>query len=178
MGMIKTEKEELLIGLISDTHVPSRSSKIPEAILNDFKQRKVDYVIHLGDFTSIDVYNTLIELFGKEKIIGISGNMDDGDIKDFLPETLELDMYGHKVFLTHGMGGPNIVIKRLNKQFDLSKYDIILFGHVHRPYNEIWRDGKLYLNPGTPTDKKFTNINSYGYLKISKDKVEPEIIEF
>ncbi len=78
--------------------------------------------------------------------------------------------------MTHGTGGPNIIIKRLNKSHDLSPYDIIIFGHVHRPYNEVWRDGKLYLNPGTPTDKRFTNINSYGYLRISKDLVEPEII--
>ena len=78
--------------------------------------------------------------------------------------------------MTHGTGGPNIIIKRLNKTHNLEPYDIIIFGHVHRPYNEVWRDGKLYLNPGTPTDKKFTDINSYGYLRISKDKVEPKII--
>ncbi len=175
--MIKTDKKELLIGLIADTHVPSRTSKIPEAIMNDFKERNVDYVFHLGDFTSIEAYNQLIKRFGNEKVIGILGNMDVGEIRNILPESLELDLFGHKLFLTHGMGGPNIVIKRLNKHFDLSKYDIIIFGHVHRPYNEIWRDGKLYLNPGTPTDKRFTDINSYAYLRISKDKVEPEIIE-
>ncbi|MFX1275509.1 MAG: metallophosphoesterase family protein [Promethearchaeota archaeon] len=175
--MIKTNKKELLIGLISDTHVPSRTSKIPEVIINDFKQRNVDYVFHLGDFTSIDAYNQLIDLFGKERVIGISGNMDEREIKKSLPETMDLDLYGHKIFLTHGIGGPNIVIKRLNRYYDLSKYDIIIFGHVHRPYNEIWKDGKLYLNPGTPSDKRFTDINSYGYLRISKEKVEPEIIE-
>ena len=43
-------------------------------------------------------------------------------------------------------------------------------------FSLIWRDDKLYLNPGTPTDKRFTDINSYGYLRISNDKVEPEII--
>jgi len=174
--MIKTNKNELLIGLISDTHVPSRTSEIPEAIMNDFEEKNVDYVFHLGDFTNIESYNQLITRFGKEKVIGILGNMDVGEIRNILPETLELDLFGHKVFLTHGMGGPNIVIKRLNKHFDLSKYDIIIFGHVHRPYNEIWKDGKLYLNPGTPTDKRFTDINSYGYLRISKDIVKPEIV--
>lgn len=174
--MIKTDKNELLIGLISDTHVPSRGPNIPEKIINDFKERNVDYVFHLGDFERKKCYNELIEAFGKEKVIAILGNMDEGELRDILPETLEFELFGHKIFMTHGMGGPNIVIKRLNKRFDLSKYDLIIFGHVHRPYNEIWRDGKLYLNPGTPTDKKFTDINSYGFLRISKDKVEPEII--
>ena len=102
--------------------------------------------------------------------------MDDHKLRKILPQTLELELFEHKIFMTHGEGGPNIVIKRLNKLFNLSPYNIIIFGHVHRPYNEIWRDGKLYLNPGTPTDKKFTDINSYGYLRISKEKVIPEIV--
>ncbi len=174
--MIKTNKEELLIGLISDTHVPFKAPKIPQNIIDNFKKREVDYVFHLGDFTIIDSLEQLYTEFGKEKIIGILGNMDQGEIIDFLPETLAFDLYGHKIFMTHGTGGPNIVIKRLNKQFDLTPYDIIIFGHVHRPYNEVWRDGKLYLNPGTPTDRQFTDINSYGYLRISRESIEPEIV--
>ena len=174
--MIDTSKEELLIGLISDTHVPSRVPKIPQNIIDDFKKREVDYVFHLGDFTILDVFEYLNDEFGKEKVIGILGNMDEGEIRDLLPETLEFELYGRKIFMTHGTGGPNIVIKRLNKQFDLTPYDIIIFGHVHRPYNEVWRDGKLYLNPGTPTDRQFTDINSYGFLKISKEIVDPKIV--
>jgi len=174
--MIKTNKHELLIGLLSDTHVPSRVPNIPQNIIDDFKKRKVDYVFHLGDFSTLEAYKQLQKEFGKEKVVGILGNMDEGGLKKILPETMDFEIYGHKIFMTHGMGGPNIIIKRLNKHFDLSPYDIIIFGHVHRPYNEVWRDGKLYLNPGTPTDKRFTDINSYGYLKISKEKVEPEIV--
>ena len=176
--MINTNKEELLIGLVSDTHVPTRTDKVPEVILKDFKDKNVDYVFHMGDFTSIDIYEQFIETFGKDKVFAVIGNMDAGssELKDILPESLEFDLYGHKIFITHGTGGPSMIVRRLNKSHDLSKYDIIIFGHVHRPYNEVWRDGKLYLNPGTPTDKRFTDINSYGYLRISKDKVEPEII--
>ena len=173
--MIKTDKDELLIGLIGDTHIPSRQSEIPPQIIEDFIKRKIDYILHLGDFTSYKVYSNLQDTFGIDKVIAVFGNMDKHRLKEILPETIELDIYGHKIFITHGTGGPNIIIKRLNKRFDLSKYDIIIFGHVHRPYNETWRDGKLYLCPGTPTDKHFTDINSYGYLRISKEKVEPEI---
>jgi hypothetical protein len=176
--MLNVDKEELLIGLIADTHVPSRVPHIPEFIIDDFKENNIDYLFHLGDFEKFEAYQELVDAFGVENVIGILGNMDfDRKLKKMLPETLELELYGHKIFMTHGSGGPNIVIKRLNRRFDLTPYDIIIFGHVHRPYNEIWRDGKLYLNPGTPTDKKFTSINSYGYLRISKDKVEPKIIE-
>ena len=174
--MIKTEKSELLIGLISDTHIPSRGSNIPDVIIKDFKKNHIDYLFHLGDFEKYSIYQKLQDTFGKDKVIGIIGNMDDYDLRKNLPETLELELFGKKIFMTHGTGGPNIIIKRLNSNYNLEPYDIVIFGHVHRPYNEVWKDGKLYLSPGTPTDKKFTDINSYGYLKISKDKVEPKII--
>ncbi|MFX1346618.1 MAG: metallophosphoesterase family protein [Promethearchaeota archaeon] len=174
--MIENNKDELLIGLIGDTHIPSRAPEIPANILNEFEERNVDYIIHLGDFTELKVYNDLQEKFGKEKVIGILGNMDNHELKQILPEKVELNLYGHKIFITHGTGGPNIIIKRLNKLFDLTDYDVIIFGHVHRPYNERWRDRKLYISPGTPTDKVFTDINSYGFLRISKEKIEPEII--
>lgn len=175
--MIKTNKKELLIGLISDTHIPSRVPQIPQVIIDDFKEKEIDYLFHLGDFEKLKVYQNLIDNFGKDKVIAVIGNMDfDRKLKALLPETIELELFGHKIFMTHGTGGPNIIIKRLNKLYKLEPYDIIIFGHVHRPYNEFWRDGKLYLNPGTPTDKTFTDINSYGYLRISKDKVEPKIV--
>jgi putative phosphoesterase len=174
--LIQTNKEELLIGLIGDTHIPSRVAEIPKKIINDFKEKEIDYLFHLGDFTDLNVYNNLQEIFGEDKVIGILGNMDNRQLQKVLPENFELDLYGHKIFLTHGTGGPEGIFERLNKMFDLSNYDIILFGHIHRPYNEKWRDGKLYINPGTPTDRVFTDVNSYGYLRISKDKIEPEII--
>lgn len=173
---ITPEKEELLIGLISDTHVPSRGPKIPQLIIDDFKSKKVDFIFHLGDYEDINAWKQLINEFGEDKVIGILGNMDHGKLTEILPESIELELFGKKIFMTHGMGGPNAVIRRLNKYHELEHYDIVIFGHVHRPYNETDKDGKLYLNPGTPTDKRFTDINSYGYLRISKDKVEPEII--
>ncbi|MHA1193256.1 MAG: metallophosphoesterase family protein [Promethearchaeota archaeon] len=77
------------------------------------------------------------------------------------------------------MGGPNIIIKRLIKKLDLlnSNHDVVIFGHTHRPENETV-DGILFFSPGTtsPIDGKFTVVSSYGYLKISEDKIEPEII--
>jgi putative phosphoesterase len=178
MDMIQTEKKELLIGLISDTHVPSRTSNIPEIIIEDFKKKKVDYIFHLGDFTSYDVYQQLCDEFGEEKIIAILGNMDfDSRLKNKLPEQREFELFGHKILMIHGMGGPNMIIKRLMKKLNLSGYNLVIFGHTHRPVNEM-HDGIYFLNPGTstPIDNKFTVVSSYGFLKISAEKIEPKII--
>ena len=178
--MIQTDKEEILIGLLSDTHVPERTNKVPDIVLNDFKKKNIDYVFHMGDFTSFEVYKKLIETFGSDKVVAIRGNMDfDFDLKQTLPEKLEFTIYNFKVLMLHGMGGPNIIIKRLIKKLDLhnSDYDIVIFGHTHRPVNEK-QDGILFFNPGTttPIDNKFTVISSYGYLTISKDKIDSEIV--
>lgn len=173
---MKTNKEELLVGLIGDTHVPSRVAEIPKSIIDDFKERKIDYIIHLGDFDVTKVYKNLQKTFGKDKVICIQGNMDSSELKQILPKNMEIDLYGHKIFITHGTGGPDDIIENLNDMFDLSNFDIIIFGHVHRPFNEKWTDGKYYISPGTPTDKIFTNINSYAFLRISKENIEAKII--
>ena len=174
--MIQTNKDELLIGLIGDTHIPSRVAEIPKSIIDDFKERKIDYIIHLGDFDVTKVYKNLQETFGKDKIIAIQVNMDNKELKQTLPKSIDMELYGYKIFITHGTGGPDDIIENLNDMFDLSDYDIIIFGHIHRPYNEKWSDGKFYISPGTPTDKIFTDVNSYGFLRISRVKIEPEII--
>ncbi|MFX1575230.1 MAG: metallophosphoesterase family protein [Promethearchaeota archaeon] len=174
--MMKIDNEELLIGLIGDTHIPSRGAEIPKFIINDFKEKNIDYLFHLGDFTKPEVYRNLQETFGEDKVIGIIGNMDGHKLRNILPETREFNLFGHKIFMTHGMGGPHNIIKRLNERYDLSKYEIVIFGHTHHPFNERGKDGKLYLNPGSPTDKVFTDVNSYGYLTISKEKIKPDII--
>jgi len=174
--MLTTNKEQLLIGLIGDTHIHSREVDVLQTILDDFKQKNIDYLVHVGDFTTYEVYKKLQDMFGKGKFIGIVGNLDDSKISNELPKKRELDLFGHKIFITHGEGGPHNITERINRRFDLSEFDIIIFGHAHRPFDEKGRDGKLYISPGTPTDKRFTDINSYGYLKISKDKVEPNII--
>ncbi|MFX0009037.1 MAG: metallophosphoesterase family protein [Candidatus Hermodarchaeota archaeon] len=178
--MIKTDKEEILIGLLSDTHIPARTHSMPDKVIEDFKNRKVDYVFHLGDFTSFEVYERLIETFGKDKVVAVKGNMDfDSKLKNSLPDTLEFKIFGFNILMLHGMGGPNMIIRRLIKNLDLPNlnYDIVIFGHTHRPVNEK-HNGILFFNPGTttPIDNKFTVISSYGYLRISKNKIEPEII--
>jgi len=178
--IIDTDKKELLIGVLSDTHIPHRTKMNPDRVLDDFKEKNVDYVFHLGDFITYQVYQQLIEIFGKDKVIAVRGNMDfDSKLSKILPSKLEFELYGHKILMLHGMGGPKFIIDRLIKKLDLlnSDYDIVIFGHTHRPVNER-KNGILFFNPGTtsPVDNQFTVISSYGFLRISNEKVEPEII--
>jgi putative phosphoesterase len=61
----------MLIGVISDTHIPERANTIPEIVFEIFKE--VDLILHAGDLVSLEVRDQL------EKIaptICVQGNMD------------------------------------------------------------------------------------------------------
>jgi len=39
-----------------------------------------------------------------------------------------------------------------------------------------WENNILFFNPGSPTDKFFTDKNTIGYLYVDKDKIWGEIV--
>ena len=53
--------------------------------------------------------------------------------------------------------------------------DAIIFGHSHEPVNMV-KNGVLFFNPGSPTDKIFAKANSYGILEITDKKIEGKIL--
>lgn len=173
--MTDGDNKQILIGLLSDTHIPSRSGDILPKIFTEFHKKDVDYVFHLGDFTDLETYKRIVDEFGEEKVIAISGNMDGSEITSKLPESREVEILGNKIFLTHGSGGPKGIIRRLNRAHDLKQYDIVVFGHTHGPVNKT-KDGTLYFNPGTPTDKRFAKVNTYGYITLTSDSFKTEIV--
>ena len=55
--MLMTDKDQLLIGLIGDTHLHSQEGNALKNIIDDFKEKNIDYLFHVGDFTRYKVYN-------------------------------------------------------------------------------------------------------------------------
>ena len=51
----------------------------------------------------------------------------------------------------------------------------VIFGHSHAPMNSM-KDGVLFFNPGSPTDKIFAQENTYGILEITGKKIEGKIV--
>jgi len=54
---------------------------------------------------------------------------------------------------------------------EFANVDAIVFGHSHIAVN-IVKDGVLFFNPGSPTDKIFSTANTYGILEVSDKKIE------
>ena len=89
-----------------------------------------------------------------------------------------LELEKVKVGLFHGRGTPSRLISSIQEEFgkDWEQIDIFIFGHSHYPCNkEI--NGKIYFNPGSPTDKVFTPYLSYGILDIKDKQIRRRIIK-
>ena len=159
--------------VISDTHIPNVALELPKDIIDTAK--RVDFIIHAGDIISIDVIH---ELKAYAPVYAVHGNVDRYDKHSYLlPDKLIIDVEGVKIGITHGGGAPWGIIGRINKMFpQLDKLDMIIFGHTHHPLIEK-RDGRLYLNPGSPTDKRFAPYNSYAIAEIDGKDIYARIIK-
>ena len=154
------------IGIVSDTH----SRELPSVMMEDFK--KVDFIIHAGDFCSLDV----LEIFQKMKEVkAVYGNMDGGEMRRVLPRRQIIECGKFKIGLFHGEGHPQMLLSKVQSEFKDVKVDVIIFGHSHKAMNEVI-DGVLYFNPGSPNDTVSAEYCSYGILEID-EKITGKIIK-
>lgn len=158
------------IGVISDTHIPKMAKDIPKAVYNEFKN--VDLILHAGDFVEADFLKKLKDF---KKTIGVYGNLDSGEVTNILKAKEIIEVGGFRIGLIHGWGAPEGLTERIRMEFKDEKIDCIVFGHSHSPFNET-KNGILFFNPGSPTDKIFAPYNSYGSLEIT-DKIVGKIVK-
>lgn len=159
------------IGVISDTHIPDRAKNIPQQILDDFKN--VDMIIHAGDLVDLAILKKLKTVCGNVKAVW--GNMDPMEVKKQLPKKEIIQAGIYKIGVMHGYGSPLNLIDQLSAEFKNDFVNIIIFGHSHYSVNQK-KNGILFFNPGSPTDKLFSPYNSYGIIEIN-DKIEARIIK-
>jgi uncharacterized protein len=87
------------IVVISDTHMPKKAKQLPERLLLDLEN--CDYIIHAGDWQSVELYNEL-QQYGT--VIGVTGNVDGPELKGLL-KTKEIFRVGEfQIGVVHGHG--------------------------------------------------------------------------
>ncbi|MCW9707625.1 metallophosphoesterase [Fodinibius salsisoli] len=136
----------MLIGLISDSH-----DHIPHAekTARIFKDRKVELVLHAGDYCS----PFMIPVFKGVPLKGVFGN-NDGDkyllMKKFQSIGAELmGSFGditvdeRRIALYHGTDVP--ITEALEQS---GNFDVVITGHTHQKKQERI-SGTLSINPGT-----------------------------
>ncbi|MDW8298969.1 MAG: YfcE family phosphodiesterase [Anaerolineae bacterium] len=147
------------IGVISDTHYPTRLPELPYAAIAEVFQG-VAQIVHLGDIESQLVLEKLAHIAPVSAVMG-----DDDAIR--LPRKRILEIAGVRIGLVHGqrslwierirpmllkgLGKPvdawNGMQTDLLRWFQADNVQAILFGHWHRVYN-AWHNGTLLFNPG------------------------------
>jgi len=162
----------MLIGVISDTHIPDRGKRIPLEVIRGFQQ--VELIIHAGDICGNFV---LDELKAIAPVKAVVGNTDGQELKKWLPYKNIIDIKGFKIGIIHGDGGKRSNTRqRVVDAFKNDQVNCIVFGHTHQAYNKVNKNILLF-NPGSPTDKRKNIYYSYGLLNI-KNIIESKIIYF
>jgi len=155
------------VGVISDTHLTSCDERLTRLLKEHFGD--VDLILHAGDLIDMRV----LDAFTGKDVKAVCGNMDLLSVKQHLPPKLVLDLCDYKIGLIHGWGMPLGIEGKLLKE--VGHVDCLVYGHTHRATNKI-RDGVLFFNPGSATDKRFAPRNTVGILEIG-DSISGKIIE-
>ena len=168
---IANSEPSKIIGLISDTHVPSRAKRIPMKVFKIFE--KADFIIHAGDLVDLSVIDKLEEL---APVLAVQGNMDRQKVSGALPKINSLKVLDWKIGVMHDPNTPFGKLK-IREIADQNGFDIFVYGHTHNAKIK-WEGKILYINPGSPTDpdRPFINKPSVGLLKLTKKTIKPEII--
>lgn len=143
--------------IVSDTHWYSPSS-MPDFLYDVISG--CDFVVHAGDWTDPDVVNVFSSL---SVLYGVSGNCDWA-LPGSLPDSMEFEVGGLRVGLTHGRRRGASVLTDLSRLFP--DCGLVIFGHSHVPFNGRV-GGTVFFNPGSLSLPRGGNAPSYGLCEIS-----------
>jgi putative phosphoesterase len=158
----------LTAGLLSDTHMPHRLKRLPNAVFDAL--HGVDIILHAGDVddpASLEPLRTIAPVHAVRGNVHLQDRSDGGAA---LPAVVNLELAERHILLTHGhrpgllgflMNGLHVmrcylhltdngkanqyIARRLARTY--CQADIIVFGHTHRIYVK-WIGDTLLVNPG------------------------------
>lgn len=154
------------IGVVSDTHIPTRGRRLPPEIFNILKD--VQLILHAGDLVD---ENTLFELQTIAPVEAVAGNMDPVHLQAKLGRLKLVEAGGITLGMLHGdAGGRNIKYKEAEELFLPHKPRAIVFGHLHVPVIKEM-GGVFFFNPGSLVDPRQEPRATCGKLFIEGERV-------
>ena len=125
--------------IVSDTHGSHRNL---DTVLEEVGQ--IDMFLHMGDVEDDDTY---IEAVLDCPVHMVAGNNDFYSLG--LSREKELRIGKYRVLMTHGhMYYVSMNTRRLKQMAKDNGYDIVMYGHTHRPDIDIDED-IIAINPGS-----------------------------
>jgi putative phosphoesterase len=157
----------LLLGVISDTHLPSAAATLPREIFDAFEG--VDLILHAGDLVNRGALDQLEKIAPVE---AVAGNMDPPELRRLLPFKKIVEAGRHRIGLIHGWGSLASPPEKLLSQFP--GVSAVVFGHTHDPLLR-WEGSVLLLNPGSPAGRSGSGGRSVARLTVG-EKITGEIV--
>jgi len=160
----------VLIGVISDTHMPARAQRLPEACTALLAG--CDVIVHAGDHCDAA---SLVRLRAiGPPVVAVHGNVDGDDLRRALPETAEIDAGGVRIAVVHDAGRRDGRHARMRRRFPGAR--VVVFGHSHIPLVERGPGDLLLVNPGSPTDKRSQTCHTMALIRVDDGAVRAEVV--
>ncbi len=156
------------VGVISDTHIPSRAPGIPSRVFEVFQG--VALILHAGD---VSVRKALDELAVLAPVHAVAGNIDDASLRAELPERIRIDLEGLALGMVHDAGPSKGRRERMRRRFPGCR--VVVYGHSHLPVVDD-RDGLLLLNPGSACDPRQAKVPTVAILEVAGCVPRAELI--
>lgn len=161
----------MLIAIISDTHLPRGSRRLPDACVEQMKA--ADLILHGGDLMRIEVLRELERL--GPPVHAVHGNADDEAVRAELPARDVVEAEGTRIAMTHNGGPAAGRLERMRKRFPDA--DAVVFGHSHIPLHETSDDGAFQIfNPGSPTDRRSAPHHTMGIARSEGGRIAFQLI--
>ena len=159
----------MLIAVISDTHMPRGTRRLPDACVERIAQS--DIVLHAGDFTSATTLAE-IELIGPP-VLAVHGNVDEAELRHLLPVERTVDAGGARIAMTHDAGPVKGRLARMRRRFPDA--DACVFGHSHIPLHKESAGFQIF-NPGSPTERRRSPHHTMGLARVEDGRVAFELV--
>jgi putative phosphoesterase len=162
----------MLVAVISDTHLPRGSRRLPDACVE--RIAAADLLLHAGDFMTADVLREL-EAIGPP-LAGVHGNVDSAELRRLLPAERVVAVEEARIAMVHDAGPSAGRLERMRLRF-ADQADAVVFGHSHLPLHERAADGFQIFNPGSPTERRRAARHTMGLVRVEGGRVEFELID-
>jgi putative phosphoesterase len=149
-----------LIAVLSDTHMPKGGRALPKRATELLGEAEA--ALHGGDFFTVATLRE-IEALCPGPLHAVHGNVDEGELRAALPESLEVEFVGARIAMVHDAGPSHGRLGRMRARFP--RADAVVFGHSHLPLHE-GDDGFQIFNPGSPAERRRAPRHSIGTLRI------------
>jgi putative phosphoesterase len=147
-----------LLGLISDTHGLLR----PESLA---ALQGSATILHAGDVGDSSILSQLKSI---APVHAVRGNIDAEPWARSLPLTETIELADVSIYMLHNLDQLDLVPKSAGIQ-------IVVSGHTHKP-DSHWRDGILYINPGSAGPRRFSFPTTVACLDLLKTPWQPEFV--